>query len=200
MKRLGIPALALALAGCFGSAPPIPDDIYYRLKLDAPAQRFDAPRVGQIVVERPGAASVYTSRDIAYSDQAPHLALSHYHYHHWVDPPPQLLQHELADYLRAANVARAVMTEAGRQAPAWRIAGTVRRFERQRSDSGWQVAVALELRAEPADRNGAVLVRQYETVLAAGGDGLEDTVQAFSKATGTVFDRFLADLAGALPR
>lgn len=192
--------LAVFLLTACSAAPPLPEDVYYRLQLAPPAQRFDAPRVaGVVVVDRPNAASVYTSRDLAYSDSPPYLHLSHYHYHHWVDPPPQLLQQELADYLRSANLAPSVTTEAGRAVPAWRISGIVRRFERQKSRSGWQVAVALELRAEPADRKQAPLLQQYEMVLAAPGDGIEDTVKAFSTATGSLFDRFLADLGKALP-
>ena len=190
--------LAAILFGC-SAAPPLPEDVYYRLQLAPPAQRFDAPRIaGLVVVDRPNAASVYTSRNLAYSDSPPHLHLSHYHYHHWVDPPPQLLQQELVDHLRNANLAQNVATEAGRAVPAWRISGNVRRFERQKTDSGWQVAVALELRAEPTDRKRAPLMQQYETVLAVQGNGIEDTVKAFSQATGGLFDRFLADLGKAL--
>jgi len=199
LRARGLAAVvALLLAGC-SAARPLPEDVYYRLQLAPPAQRFDAPRVaGLVVVDRPNAASVYTSRNLAYSDSPPHLHLSHYHYHHWVDPPPQLLQQELADYLRSANLAQSVATEAGRVVPAWRISGNVRRFERQKTESGWQVAVALELRAEPGDRKRTPLMQQYETTLAVQGDGIEDTVKAFSKATGGLFDRFLADLGAAL--
>jgi len=191
--------LLLSLAGCFGTSPPIPEDIYYHLQPAAPAQRFDAPRVGLIVVDRPGAASVYTARDIAYSDAAPHLRLQHYHYHHWVDPPPQLLQQALVDHLRAANFARTVTSEPGRQPPAWRLSGVVRRFERLKTGSGWQAAVSLELRADAAGGGEPLLLRQYETVIAADGDGMEATVQAFAEATGTLFDRYVADLNQALP-
>lgn len=192
--------LAVALLSACSSAPPLPDDVYYRLQLAAPAQRLEAPRVpGPVLVARFGGASVYTSRDLAYSSESPYLHLSHYHYHHWVDPPPQLLQQELVDYLRAANLAQRVETEAGRQLPALRIDGTIRRFERQKSASGWQVAVALELRATPADRRAEPLLKTYDVVLAAEGDGIEATVRAFSAATATVFERFLADLGKAVP-
>ncbi len=192
--------LAVCLLSACSAAPPLPEDVYYRLQLAPPAQRFEAPRVaGLVVVDRPNAPSVYTSRDLAYSDAPPHLHLSHYHYHHWVDPPPQLLQQELADYLRAANLAPSVATEAGWPAPSWRISGIVRRFERQKTVAGWQVAVALELRAEPADRRQAPLLQQYEMVLPAEGEGIDDTVKAFSKATGSLFDRFVADFNGAVP-
>ena len=191
--------LLLSLTGCFGSSPPIPADFYYRLQPSAPAQRLDAPRVGLIVVDRPGAPTVYTARDIAYSDAAPHLRLQHYHYHHWVDPPPQLLQQALVDYLRAANVARVVTSEPGRQPPAWRVSGVVRRFDRQRGEAGWQAAVSLELRADPVGGNKPPLVRQYDVVVDAQGADMDATVQAFAKATGTLFDRFLADFSAALP-
>jgi len=192
-------AVAALLAGC-GSAPPLPNDVYYRLQLAPSAQRFEAPRVaGLVVVERPTAVSVYSSRDVAYSDGPPHLYLSHYHYHHWVDPPAQLLQQGLVDHLRSANLAPNVAAEAGRLIPAYRISGVVRRFERLKGESGWQVVVALELRADPVRGEQPLLMQQYETVIAAEGDGMEATVQAFAKATGALFDRFVADLGKVLP-
>jgi ABC-type uncharacterized transport system auxiliary subunit len=191
--------LLLSLSGCFGSSPPIPEDIYYRLQPSAPAQRFDTPRVGLVVVDRPSAASVFTARDIAYSDAAPNLRLQHYHYHHWIDPPPQLLQQALVDYLRAANLARAVTSEPGRQPAAWRVSGMVRRFERLSTGSGWQASVSLELRADGAGAREPRLLRQYDVVIGADGDSMEATAQAFAKAIGSVFDKFLADFSAALP-
>jgi ABC-type uncharacterized transport system auxiliary subunit len=201
MRRAGIQfVLAVALTGCFGSAPPLPDDINYRLQLAPATQRFEAPRIaGLVVVERPTAAAVYSSRDVVYSEAAPHVNLQHYHYHHWADPPPQLLQQGLVDHLRSANLAPNVSLEAGRLLPAYRVSGVVRRFERQRNGSGWQAAVSLELRADPAGGREPLLLRQYETVIAAEGDGMEATVQAFARATGTLFDKFVADLNQALP-
>lgn len=196
--KAGIHCLLLLLAGCF-APPPLPDDVYYRLALAPAAQRFETPRIGGlVVVERPSAPSVYGSRDVAYSDGPPHLQLTHYHYHHWVDPPAQLLQQGLVDHLRSANLAPNVAGEAGRLVPAYRISGVVRRFERQKGESGWQVAVALDLRADAAGGERPLVLQQYETVIAADGDGMAATVQAFGKATGTLFDRFLADLAKAL--
>lgn len=197
-----LPAAIVAaslLAGCF-APPPLPDDVYYRLQLAPAAQRFEAPRVaGLVVVERPVAPSVYSTQDVVYSEGAPHLHLLHYHYHHWADPPPQLLQQGLVDHLRSANLAPNVTTEAGRLLPAYRISGVLRRFERQKNGSGWQAAVSLELRADPAGGREPLLLRQYEMVTDAAGDGMEETVQAFAKATGTLFDRFVSDLNQALP-
>ena len=193
-------ALIAVLAGCFGSSPPLPDDVNYRLQLAPAAQRFEAPRVaGLVVVERPVAPAVYSSRDVVYSEGPPHVHLLAYHYHHWADPPPQLLQQALVDHLRSANLAPNITIEAGRLLPAYRISGVVRRFERQKSGSGWQAAVSLELRADPAGGREPLLLRQYETVIAAEGDGMEATVEAFAKATGSLFDRFVADLNQALP-
>ncbi len=191
--------LAALLAGCFGSSPPLPDDVNYRLQLAPATQRFEAPRIaGLVVVERPTAAALYSSRDVVYSEGPPNQ-LSHYHYHHWADPPPQLLQQGLVDHLRSANLASNVTLEAGRLLPAYRISGVVRRFERQKIGSGWQAAVSLELRADTVGGSEPLLLRQYEMVSAADGDGMEATVQAFAKATGSLFDRFVTDLNQALP-
>ena len=191
---------AVLLTACFGSSPPLPDDVNYRLQLAPAKQKFEAPRVaGLVVVERPTAPAVYSSRDLVYSEGPPHVNLQHYHYHHWADPPPQLLQQGLVDHLRSANLAQNVTIEAGRLLPAYRISGVVRRFERQKNGSGWQAAVSIELRADPAGGREPLLLRQYETVIAAEGEGMEATVEAFAKATGSLFDRFVADFSKALP-
>ena len=199
--KAGIQLFAAALlTACFGSAPPLPDDVNYRLQLAPATQRFEAPRVaGLVVVERPTAPAVYSSRDVVYSEGPPHVHLLAYHYHHWADPPPQLLQQGLVDHLRSANLAPNVTLEAGRLLPAYRISGVVRRFERQKNGSGWQAAVSLELRADPMAGDKPALLQQYEIVVPADGDGMDATVQAFAKATGSLFDRFVADLGKALP-
>jgi uncharacterized lipoprotein YmbA len=193
-------AAALLLTTACSTPPPLPNDHYYRLPAVAPAQRFDAPRIdGLVVVERPRATAVHATRALAYTEDAGHLTLAHYHYHYWADPPAQLLQQGLIDYLRAANLAPAVAAEAGRLATECRISGVLRRFERQRSGDGWQVAVALELRADAGGSDRPVLLRQYEFVAPAQDDSIEATVRAFAAATGDVFSHFLADLGQALP-
>jgi len=192
--------LTLALSGCFGSSPPLPDDHYYRLPIAAPTQRFEAPPVpGVIMVERPRATAVHATRSLAYSEDEQGLRLEHYHYHHWTDPPPQLLQQALVDFLRAANVAPTVTSDAGRLELDYRISAVVRRFERQKTSDGWKVAVTLELRADAAAGDRPLLLNEYAALVPVKSDDMEGTVRAFSAASGDVFTRFLADLASALP-
>lgn len=201
MRLHGAGLLAgLLLAGCVGNTP-LPDDHYYRLSIALPAQRPAAPLVaGLVLVEAPRAPDVYASRTIAYSADPGQLSLEHYHYHSWIDPPARLLQQELIRYLQAVNLAAAVVPDAGRVQPEYRIAGDIRRFERRKTARGWEAVVALELRVDAAAGNTQLLlVRSYEQAVPATDATLEATVQAFSTATATVFQQFASDLTKALP-
>jgi ABC-type uncharacterized transport system auxiliary subunit len=185
------------ITSCAGA--PLPDYHYYRLKVVAPAATKTAVRVkGMVLVEAPRAPAVYVPRAIAYSNDAPHLSLEHYHYHAWIDTPARLLQQELISYLQAAGFAAVVVPEAGRVQPDYRIAGSLRRFERLKTNRGWEAVVALELRAEGNSPAMPLLVRSYEKSLPAADATMEATVQAFSAATTGIFQQFAADLSGAL--
>jgi ABC-type uncharacterized transport system auxiliary subunit len=199
MKRPWRPAILffLLLAGCVGRTP-LPDYHYYRLNVTAPASKNAAGRMqGLVLVEMPQAPAVYVPRAIAYSDDAGHFSLEHYHYHAWIDPPARLLQQELVRYLQAAQLGSAVVTDAGRAVPDYRIGGEIRRFERLKTSKGWSAVVALELRADSAPDAPPLLVRSYERVTPAADNTLEATVEAFSAAATAIFQAFSADLARA---
>jgi ABC-type uncharacterized transport system auxiliary subunit len=196
MRRIRLPlVLYMALlAGCVGRTP-LPDSHYYRLNVAAPAAKENPGHVtGLVLVEAPRAPAVYVPRAIAYSDDAAQASLGHYHYHAWIDPPARLLQQELARYLQSAHIGSAVVTDAGRAAPDYRISGEIRRFERVKTAQGWAAAVALELRADAAANAPPLLVRNYEKVVPAGDATLEATVEAFSAASAAIFQAFTADL------
>lgn len=200
MIRVVSVLLALALAGCFGSSPPVPDDQFYRLPVGVPAQRHDVPALdGVVMVERPRATAVHAVRALAYSEDEQQLRLSHYHYHHWADPPPMLLQQALVDFLRASNLVTTVTADAGRLELDYRISSVLRRFERQKTADGWKAAVTLELRADAARGDRPLLLREYAALAPIRGERMEDTVQAFGAASQDVFTRFVADLSRALP-
>ncbi len=192
--------LSLMLLGCVGNTP-LPEDHYYRLSVETPAQRPVTPTDARLVlVEALRAPDVYASRTIAYSAEPGQLSLEHYHYHSWIDPPARLLQQELIRYLQAVKLAAAVVPDAGRAQPDYRIAGDIRRFERRKTAKGWEAVVALELRADTAPGNTQMLiVRSYEQIVPAADATLEATVQAFSTATTTIFQQFVSDLTKTSP-
>lgn len=200
MKWLGFLMLVpVLLSACVGNTP-LPDEHYYRLAIAPATERAASARIqGLVVVEPPDAPDVYAKRALVYSEDSGNISLQHYHYHFWIDPPPRLLQQELIRYLQAANLATAVVAEAGRAQPDYRISGSLRRFERLKTGKDWKVAVALQLRVEGASGTSPVLVRDYEQLLAASDATLEASVQAFSSAISTILRQFTTDLTKTLP-
>jgi len=59
-----------------------------------------------------------------------------YHYHHWADTPPRLLQENLAKALRNTGIATQVVTYSPQITPQYLIAGKIRKFH--------QVAVRIQ--------------------------------------------------------
>ncbi len=200
------PALALLvvimlLEGCgvVGNKP-LPEERYYRLDVSAPQAQAASPAIaGVLVVEVLEAPAVYTRRAIVYSEDPQHLGLQQYHYHHWTDAPPRLVQQALVAYLRQAQMAATITSEAGRAQWDYRISGRVLRFERLRVEAGWQIAADVELRVDAQHATRPLLLRNYTRNLPAGGESMEATVQAFSTAVGEMFAAFTADLGAALP-
>jgi ABC-type uncharacterized transport system auxiliary subunit len=187
----------LLLTACAGA--PLPDYHYYRLNVTAPAAKENSgPVPGLVLVDAPRAPAVYVPRAIAYSGDTGQPSLEHYHYHAWIDPPARLLQQELVRYLQAARFGSAVVTDAGRAPPDYRVSGEIRRFERVKTANGWAAAVALELRADSAPDAPPLLVRGYEKTVPAGDATLEATVEAFSSASAAIFQAFTADLTRAV--
>ena len=86
-----IACVGFVLAGC--GAPPVPDDHFYRLGEVSSTQKFAQPLIdGKLLVEMPLAAGIRRERAILYSEDPAHVELRRYHYHHWEDQPPRLLQ------------------------------------------------------------------------------------------------------------
>ncbi|MDX1571086.1 MAG: hypothetical protein R3200_11415, partial [Xanthomonadales bacterium] len=100
--------MLLVLAGC-GSAPPVPEDHHYRLvRAELPNRRETPAITGPLLVELPEAVGVRQNRPLLYS-QPPHIAFQQYHFHHWEDSPPRMLQRRLRWALDAAGVADSVV-------------------------------------------------------------------------------------------
>ncbi|MGH8528244.1 MAG: ABC-type transport auxiliary lipoprotein family protein [Nevskiales bacterium] len=196
---LGSISLLLAACSIVSSEPP-PAEHFYRFEIPNPKPQTATPAIGGLlVVDALEAPAVYTRRAIVYSEDPQHLALQEYHYHLWTDPPPRLLQQALVEYLRQAQMAATVTDEAGRAQWDYRINGRLLRFERLRVAQGWQVAAELELRVDARNGTRPLLVKNYARQMAANGDSMEATVQAFSAAVAEIFANFSSDLRAVLP-
>ena len=218
MRRLGLLVLALAgLAGCIGSAPPVPRDHYYRVLVAPPAQG-GAPQsgaqsgaqsaAGQSAAGQsatgimfPGVLSVapldadglLRERPLLYSATGGAHEMQQHDYHYWMDPPPKMLQAQLVDYLRASGLAEAVITPDLRVRPDYEITGRLRRFERLLGGGPTRVVAEVELALVETGRKQLLVVETYSAEVAAADDGVEASVLALAQALGRIFERFLAD-------
>jgi len=102
-------AAIVALPAC--ALRPIPATRFYRLAappVEPAAAR--APRLsGVLVVERFSADDLLAERPILYSNGTG-LELHQHRYHHWVEPPTDMLQQQLVSYLQMTGAASMVTT------------------------------------------------------------------------------------------
>ncbi len=189
----GAALLSLVLGGCM-SAPPVPDDHFYRLP-PAHAQALSAPVLkGVLAVERPRSDDLHGERAMLFVRAERPLELNRYHYYFWVDTPPHLIQEQLRRYLQQAGVAKRVVRLDGGPAPDYVLHGRVVRFERVVRKDGADASVMLELGVSPV-HGGHGWSKTYRAVERARGGDVNATVQAFGVALDHIYAQFLRDLA-----
>lgn len=198
MKSMRILALLAAalLAGCAGGSPGIPDTMYFRLPPRAESARVAQPLPLPILVETLLADGLHSDQAIIYSLDPDGARLKAYHYQLWVDPPVRLLQRRLIATLRDAAASELVTDRLPNQVDALRISGRLERFERIKTGTGWEVAVALSLRAERREGGSPLLLRDYSQQLPAG-ETLREAVAAMGQAIDRIYAEFVRDLLAA---
>lgn len=181
--------VAAVLTGCGGSAR-IPDDSFYRLDIPAPAAVRAVPALDGIVrIEVDAAAPVYRDRSLLYSSADAPARLRRYHYHHWIDTPPRLLEQRLADYLRVAGVARQVVARDERLDGRYRLRLQVQRFEHQRGRDGGRVSLAVELVMSEGAGGEPLLRERLHSEQAVAGDAFPAVVDAYRQCVADVFSQ-----------
>jgi len=202
MKRLlFLTLLAPVLAGCLGSAPPVPRDHYYRLLVPLPAESGGAMLLpGVLTVELLQADGLLRERPLLYSTAADAAELQQHNYHYWNDVPPRLLQDQMVTYLRRSGVASLVVTPDTRVRAEYQISGKAKRFERLVGGGGSKVVVEIEFALLRLSDDALLVVNTYSAEEAAAGDSVEDSILALNRATARVFDAFLSDVRLAATR
>ncbi len=202
MKRLLVPLLiGPLLAGCMGSAPPVPRDHFYRLQVSGPAtSRAEAPFPGVMLVDRLGANGLLRERPLLYSASGAQFEVQQYNYHYWTDPPPRMLQDQMVSYLRRGGIAGAVVTPEMRIRADYQISGKVKRLERLLGGGPPRVAVEIELSLIRLSDDSLVLVDSFAEQELVAGDDVKSAIVAINRATGRIFDRFLSRALRAAPR
>ncbi len=198
-RRAWLLLLASGALAC-SSPGPARRDQFYRLELGPPCGTLASPAFpGTLVVERLRADGLTGRRAIVYRPDAASPELRHYAYYRWVEPPPQALQHGLADHLRAAGAAQQVVTPQMRAEADFVLNGRIVRLERV-LEGGPGVVAELELGVMRASDRRVLLQQRYREEQAVNGSTMDPAVRAWGEAVGRILDRFVADSAGgAIP-
>lgn len=188
--------IVLGLAGC-SQAPPVPEDHFFAIRVPAPVTQAAVVLRGGLLVERLRADALRGARAMLYRDAGRPLELRRYHYHYWVEEPTRLIQQQLADYLRAAGVADHVYT--GEQALPYRyhLSGRLLAFEREVHGGRAHMHVAVRFTLGRRGASAPLLMRTYESDVAADGNDMHASARAAQQALTTIFHTLQSDL-GAL--
>ncbi|MBT8004155.1 MAG: hypothetical protein HN578_14685 [Rhodospirillales bacterium] len=119
--------------------------------------------------------------------------LMDYNYHFWTEPPTVLLRDQLIEYLRAAGVAKTVVTAELRVAPDFIISGKIKRFEQVR-DASPHVVLEMELGLRQAGTDNLVFWGTYARKVTAEGTTVADGVKAANLAVSQVYSDYVRDL------
>ncbi len=196
MKRLLLLACAAPLlAGCLGSAPPVPRDHYYRLLVPTPEQSAgEAPLPGIMTVELLQADGLLRERPLLYSESGESYELQQHNYHYWNDAPPRMLQDQMVTYLRRSGVSRQVVTPDMRIRADYQVSGKVRRLERLLGGGPPRVFVEIELALLRLSDDPVLVVETFSAEETAADESVDASIVALNRATAEIFDRFLAQV------
>jgi len=191
LSRFNIILLATLLASC-SAQPPVPEDNFYQL----PAPKITASTktiTDTLSVKRLVSDGLHSERALLFSKAGQALQLKQYHYHHWSDTPPRMLQEHLIVALRSANVADTVTNYNPTQDVSYRLKGKIRHFEQIERGNKNQILVELELQLN--NKSGKlVLLKDYRIIQIANSAAPHDLVNAYGVALNTLVTEFIADL------
>jgi cholesterol transport system auxiliary component len=193
-----LPVLAVAVVGVVaacGSAPPVPEDQFYRLKAVREESAALAKTLfpGTIEIDRFVADGVTAGRPIVYSEAGKPYQVKEYHYHFWTQPPTVMLRDELVSYLRAAKVAKAVVTPEMRVNADYVLTGKIIRLEKVIGTPP-KAVLEIELGVRKATGGDLIFLGTYRNEAASDGPGVNDAVHALNAALSAIYDKFVADL------
>ena len=190
-RALGVLLLALALSAC-GGVSRVPEESFYRLDAAPPEAIEAAPlRNATVSVQAVAAVPLYRDRALLYSDASTPERLQRYHYHYWIDRPPQLLQRGFADYLRAAGFAGRVITPDQGTDADYRVRLVLERFEHQRGTQGGRVLVGWSLAFTEPRSSELLREERMQTEAEVRGDDFSAVTRAYTRAVSELYGRSL---------
>ncbi|HEV8389198.1 MAG TPA: ABC-type transport auxiliary lipoprotein family protein [Dongiaceae bacterium] len=195
LKALALLPVLAMLAGCFGSAPAVPKEQYFRLVAAAPADPSGKRISGGIEIVPFAGEGVMTERPLLFTADGGRK-LEQRNYAYWTDAPPQMLRDQLVSYLRQAGIADSVAPSELRLDAAYTVQGTIRRLEQLVGSSSGAV-ISLEIAVIEKSNDRLVLSKVYTAEKPTSGDNIDSAVAALNDGLDEVFAAFAGDLAAA---
>lgn len=184
-----------ALAGCFGSAPPVPKEQYFRLIAAAPETSMATPFEGAIEVSPFAAEGVLAERPLLFTGNDGRK-LEQRNYAYWTDAPPQMLRDQVIAYLRAGGAAGDVVQTELRVPARYQVKGVLRRLE-QKVGAAPGAVIAIDLSVIEKESDRLVLSRRYEADKPTPDETIDAAADALNAGLDDILARFLADLGQA---
>lgn len=186
---------ALLINGCV-SQPAVPQDYFYRLPAIHPDTPFDTKLIsGTIAVDQLDADGVYRERPLLYVNAQRPLEVLQYHYRHWIQIPSQLIQDNMVDYLREANIADSVERYASGHRQDLLIKGRLHKFERLVEEDRSIAVVQAEIEFRNRNQQKTLkLTKMYDSKVIAQGATIHDSVTAFGEALRQIYKDMLSDI------
>lgn len=190
LSRFNIILLATLLASC-SAQPPVPEDNFYQLP--TPQITLRAKTITDTLsVKRLVSDGLHSERALLFSKAGQALQLKQYHYHHWSDTPPRMLQEHLISALRSARIANTITNYDPTQDVSHRLTGKIRHFEQIERGNKNQILVELELQLN--DKSGKlVLLKDYRVTQTANSASPHDLVDAYGVALNKLVTEFISD-------
>jgi ABC-type uncharacterized transport system auxiliary subunit len=188
-------SVILVFGGCVSQST-VPQDYFYRLPPAHPADPLETKlHTGIASVDQLDADGVYRERPLLYVDAQRPLEVLQYHYRHWIQIPSQLIQDNMVDYLREANIAGRVERYSSGRRPGLLIKGRLQKFERRVEASRAVAVVEMEIEFRKNTPRGVLKnTKIYNSEMPAQGPTIHDTVTAFGNALQQIYDTMLGDL------
>ncbi|MBL6947705.1 MAG: membrane integrity-associated transporter subunit PqiC [Rhodospirillales bacterium] len=183
---------SIFLAAC-SSADPVPEDQFYRLKIEAPSKAGKALYPGTMEVGRFIADGLTAGRPIVYSETGKAYQVKEFHYHFWTQPPTVMLRDELVSYLRAQNVSDTVVTPELRANPDYIVTGKILRLEKVVGPNP-KAVLEIELGLRKASGGKILFLDTYRMETVSDGPGVGDAVKSLNTSLTAVYEKFVGDL------
>lgn len=189
-RKLALTIATTVLLVACAVPPPVPEDHYYYLP-EAKLEK-SAPLVKELAVKRFVADGLHSERALLFSKAGKSLRLKQYHYHHWTDIPPRMLQEHMITALRNAGAANMVINHDPVNRSKYTLSGKIRHFEQYASGQASEIRINIELRLD--DEHGKpILLKDYRRIQSAESTAPHDLVTAFGLALADIYREFLND-------